>query len=196
MAKITFITLVCFLLFLTVAIQSTNAIGGPIIKSGTVEFSTMSAFIGANVIGPGVGYIKEKDYSQLMMSFDVGYYITPYTELEGSFGLMRMSYKFLDENMSETISSFGGKFSLNLPTSGSPVIPYAIVGVGLMNSEDDSTGSYMFGGGLKIPMGVIKQLMTRIEYSYNKSTNLTFERGSEGYHTVALGFSVLFNLAR
>jgi hypothetical protein len=192
MAKITFITLACFLLFLTVAIQSTNAIGGPIIKPGTVEFSTMSAFIGANLIGPGIGYLKVGDTSELMMSFDVGYYITPYTELEGFLGLMRMSYEFLDEGMSETISSFGGKFSLNLPTSGSPVIPYAMVGAGLMNSEDDSTGTYMFGGGLKIPMGVVKQLMARIEYSYNNST----EEESEGYHTVALGFSLLFNISR
>jgi opacity protein-like surface antigen len=191
MAKIVFITLACFLLFLTVAIQSTNASNGSLVKSGTIEFSTMSAFIGANLIGPGIGYLKIEGMSELMMSFDVGYFITPYTELEGSFGLMRTSVEFLDEKMSTTTSSFGGKFSLNLPTSGSPIIPYALVGIGLINSEDDSQSSLTFGGGLKIPMGVVEQLMARVEYLYNKST----EEGSEGYHTVALGFSVLFNLA-
>ena len=132
-----------------------------------------------------------------MLGLSIGYFAQSFVEFEGSLGLIRTSGEdhWLGDYSTLTIIGVG-KFVLNYVTPGSSVIPYAFGGGGVVNervsygeeSESESESLFVFGGGVKLPMKVIRQLATRIEYSYNRYD----KEYSPATHVVSIGFSMFF----
>ena len=144
---------------------------------------------GTNILGLGGGLYKSEDEWMGTLGLSIGYFLHPFIELEGSFAYVRM----WEEDYSQTIFTGIGKFVLNYVTPETKTIPYAFGGAGVMSVgyendyASDSNPLITFGGGIKVPLVLVRQSAVRIEYSYIKNPDI-----EEPVHNVSIGFSVFF----
>ena len=173
----------------------------PLIQQGSVEVSTLANYMGTNILGLGAGVYKEGEGKIGTLGLSVGYFALTYAEIEGSFGIMRM----WNGNSSSTYGSGMGKIVLNYVTRKSVTVPYVFGGGGLMyvgygtsrSSESETEKLITFGGGIKLPLAIVRQLALRIEYSYMKvlideEEESYYYEGPEPIHNVGIGFSAFF----
>lgn len=162
----------------------------PLIQQGIIEVSTLGALMGSNILGLGASISKAEDEWMGTLGLSIGYFLTPFAEIEGSFGVMRS----WEGDFNSTTSVGIGKLVLNYPQArGGIVVPYAFGGIGLMNlgiSSDfydasESKTLATFGGGIKVPLVLLKKTALRAEYSYTR--NLDIENS---IHSFSVGFSV------
>lgn len=189
------IVTICVLTVSAWSNELTDAPKPPLIQQGTVEISTLGLFIGSNVLG--LGLLKAEDDWMGTLGLSIGYFPLSFAELEGSVGAM----KIWNEDYSQTTTIGIGKLVLNYVTQrATTVIPYAFGGGGLIGTGFERGGSFVesetdalltFGGGLKVPLVLVKQSALRVEYSYIK--NLADEEEErEPVHAISIGFSVFF----
>jgi hypothetical protein len=163
----------------------------PLIKKGTVEISTIgSNYMGTNMLGFGIS--KVAGYWSGTLGMSVGYFPISSIGFEGSFGGIINLWADNSSNMDSVVI---GKLVFSLVTEkGNNPIPYALGGIGFMNSRystdysDDviSTDTLVtFGLGVKLPVKHLTRSAIRIEYSYSK--NLDAENP---LHNVSVGLSL------
>ena len=163
----------------------------PLIQQGTVEVSTLGSYLGTNMLGLGAGVFKAADDWIGTLGLSIGYFLHPLVELEGSFGYMRM----WDADYSQTVFTGIGKFVFNYVTPETTTVPYFFGGAGLIYmgvgsdwvNDAESDTLITFGGGVKVPLVLVRQSAVRIEYSYIKNPD-----EEDPVHNVSIGFSVFF----